>query len=93
MLQEGSTVRADATVHGSHTPGASPAAGGELSLGVLIAELRSAGLVAVEVSDDGDIAYALTPRGQQAARLMAMSRHAHALVLLGALVGTGESPN
>jgi hypothetical protein len=86
-------VRADITFQGSHTQGTQTTAGVEPSLAVLIAELASAGLVSVEVSDDGDIGYALTPQGQLAARLMAMSRHAHALVLLGALVGAREEPN
>lgn len=92
-LQEGETVRADATVEGSHTPGVLDTTGVEPSLADLIAELASAGLVSVVMSDDGDISYALTPQGQLAARLMAMSRHAHALVLLGALVGASDDPN
>ena len=86
-------VRADITFQESHTTGAQTTAGVEPSLAVLIAELASAGLVSVEVGGDGDIGYALTPQGQLAARLMAMSRHAHALVLLGALMGAGDDPN
>jgi hypothetical protein len=92
-MQKGKMVRAEITSQGSHTPGTRTAAGVEPSLAVLIAELVSAGLVSVEVGDDGDMGYALTPRGQLAARLMAMSPHAHALVLLGALVGAREEPN
>lgn len=86
-------VRADATVQGSHAPGTPTTAGVEPSLVELIAELASAGLVSVAVSDDGDIGYALTSQGQLAARLMAMSHDAHALVLLGALMGASEEPN
>ena len=59
----------------------------------LITELVSAGLISIDVSDDGETTYALTPRGQQAARAMAMSRNAHALVLLGALLRASEDPN
>ena len=92
-LQEGDTVRAGATADQGHTADARTAAGSAPSLAELITELASAGLVSVEVSDDGDTTYALTQDGQQAARLMAMSRHAHALVLLGALVGASEGPN
>jgi hypothetical protein len=59
----------------------------------LIAELTCAGLVSVEVGDDGDVSFALTGEGRQAARSMAMSRGAHARVLLGALSGTSDGPN
>jgi len=86
-------VRTDVTVHGSSTVETRTAAGAEHGAAELIAELASAGLVSVEVSDDGDITYALTPQGQQSARLMAMSRQAHALVLLGALAGASGNPD
>ena len=84
---------ADVTVHRSSTVGTRTTAGAEPGPAELIAELASAGLVSVEVSDDGDITYALTPQGQQSARLMAMSRQAHALVLLGALAGASGKPD
>ncbi len=59
----------------------------------IIVELAAAGLALVEIDDDGDISFVLTARGQRAARLMAFSRDSHALVLLGALVGTDHGPN
>lgn len=59
----------------------------------LMAELASAGLVSVEVDADGEFSYALTVHGRQVARSMAMSRGAHARVLLGALVAAGGRPN
>ena len=59
----------------------------------LIAELEGAGLVSVEIDDDGDISFVLTRRGRRTATLMAMSRQSHALVLLGALVGIEDGPN
>ncbi len=93
VLWEGDTVGADATVQGSHAAGAQANAGVEPGAAQLIAELASAGLVSMELSDDGEISYALTPQGQLSARLMAMSRHPHALVLLGALVSTSDEPN
>ena len=92
-MQKGATVRAEVTGQGGHTPGAQAAAGVEPSLPELIGELVSAGLVSVEVHDEGDISYALTAEGESAARSMAMSRQPHALVLLGALVGTNEYLN
>jgi DNA-binding MarR family transcriptional regulator len=58
----------------------------------LIAELERAGLLRIEV-DDGDISFVLTESGRTAARSTAMSRQDHALVLLGALVGTEHRPN
>ena len=62
-------------------------------LAELIAELTRAGLVSAEVGDDGAMSYALTSAGEKVARQMAMRRDAHALVLLGALVGSSEGPN
>jgi hypothetical protein len=59
----------------------------------LIAELTHACLVSVEVGGDGDISFALTSVGRQAALSMAMSRAALARVLLGALAGTCDGPN
>lgn len=58
-----------------------------------IAGLAKAGLVSVELDDDGAVWYALTSAGQKVARQMAMRRDAHALVLLGALFGASEYPN
>jgi len=86
-------VRAHDTADGGQTAEAWTAAEIAPRLSQLIGELASAGLVSVEVSADGGVTYALTPQGQRAARLMAMSRQAHALVLLGALVGTNEGLN
>ena len=86
-------MRADVTSPRITAPGTPPIAADEPTLEVLIAELASAGLVSVDVSDGGDVTYALTPRGQQAAQLMAMSRAAHALVLMGALVGASRNPH
>lgn len=68
-------------------------AGAEPGPAELIAELARAGLVSVEMSDDGDIVFALTPQGQRSALLMAMSRQVHALALLGALAGASEANN
>lgn len=59
----------------------------------LITELSNAGLVSAEMGDDGVMSYELTPAGVTAARQMAMHAHAHALVLLGALVGSTGYPN
>jgi DNA-binding PadR family transcriptional regulator len=59
----------------------------------LIADLAKAGLVSVEVDDDGAVWYALTSAGRKVARQMAMRRDARALVLLGALFGASEYPN
>ena len=86
-------MRAEATVPRGRAAGTQATLGVEPSLAELIAELASAGLVSVAVGDDGDINHALTPDGQLAARSMAMSRHPHALVLLGALTGAGDNPN
>ena len=52
-MQKGATVRAEVTGQGGRTPGAQAAAGVEPSLPELIGELVSAGLVSVEVHDDG----------------------------------------
>ena len=87
------TVRIDPIVHGDPTPSAGATIGTQVSPAQVIAELVRAGLLLVELDDDGDVCFALTPRGQRAARLMAMSRQGHALVLLGALVGTDHPPN
>ena len=80
---------------GHHTPAPSSRArdAAELSVVQLIAELQSAGLVAVELDEDGEMNLILTGRGQKTARQMAMSKQGHALVLLGALVGTDQGPN
>jgi hypothetical protein len=86
-------VRAEATVQGSHPRDTQTAAGVEPSLTELIAELACAGLISLEAIDDGDVSYSLTPQGQVAARMMAMCRQPHALVLLGALVSAGEERN
>ncbi len=86
-------MRIDPMVLGSATPGSRATTGEPPDLAQLIAELKSAGLVSVEVDDDGNLSFALTQRGERAALLMAMSRHGHALVLLGALMGTDDHPN
>ena len=83
----------DHTLHDSPTPDAATVASERLGASRLIAELAGAGLVSVEVDDDGDISFTLTQQGRRAARMMAMSRQGHALVLLGALVGTDHGPN
>lgn len=93
MLQKETTLRADASVHASHTPDERATPEAEPCLAELIAELTLAGLIGVEVEDDGDISYCLTARGQRTARMMAMSRQSHALVLLGALVASGGKLN
>lgn len=60
----------------------------------LIAELVCAGLVCADMSEDGDIGYALTDAGVRTAQQMAMHKDAHALVLLGALAtGSEVGPN
>jgi hypothetical protein len=87
------TLRIDPIVHGDPTPSAGATISAQASPAQVIAELTRAGLLSVEVGDDGDISFALTPRGQRVARLMAMSRQGHALVLLGALVSTDHPPN
>ena len=86
-------MSAEVTAPRSPTVRAQATAGTEPGPAELIAELASAGLVSVEVSIDGDVTYALTPQGQQSARMMAMSRQAHALVLLGALAGSSRNPD
>ena len=83
-------MRAEATIPDSHTRDTQSVAGVEPSLTELIAELACAGLISLEAIDDGDISYSLTSQGQLAARMMAMSRQPHALVLLGALVSSGD---
>jgi hypothetical protein len=75
------------------TPRSRAATDDEATRAELITDLAKAGLVSVEVGDDGVVWYALTSAGQKVARQMAMRRDAHALVLLGALVGSGEYPN
>ena len=79
-------MRAQPAIHHRTSPAPRPAAGGEPGAARLVAELMIAGLVSVEVGDDGDIGFALTPSGQKVARQMAMGRDDHALVLLGALI-------
>ncbi len=79
-------------VHGSRTPGSRKTTGEQTDAAQLIAELEGAGLLAVEIDEDGDVSFVLTTRGRRAAGLMAMSRDGHALVLLGALVGTANGP-
>jgi DNA-binding MarR family transcriptional regulator len=59
----------------------------------LIADLAKAGLVSVEMDDDGAVWYTLTAAGQKVARQMAMRRDTHVLVLLDALFGESEHPN
>ena len=86
-------MRAGSTGHEGHTQSPQAIAPAEPSLTELIAELASAGLVSIEMLEDGDVSYALTEAGQSAARSMAMSRQPHALVLLGALLGTGAYRN
>ena len=86
-------MRAEVTGHDGHAPGPRGTAPAEASLTELIAELASAGLVSIELLEDGDVSYALTEAGQSAARSMAMSRQPHALVLLGALLGAGAYLN
>ena len=49
--------------------------------------------MSTDVGHDGDVTYLLTPRGQLAARQMAMSGEAYARVLLGALMGATSDPN
>lgn len=71
----------------SDEPAGPPLADVEPRLAELIGDLARAGLVSVEVDPGGELAFALTPSGQQAARLMSMSRDPYALVLLGALAG------
>ena len=86
-------MRADAPLHVRVTPRSRAATDDEAGRTELIADLAKAGLVSVEVDDDGAVWYALTSAGEQVARQMAMCRDAHALVLLGALSGSGEYPN
>lgn len=73
--------------------GSRPAATGQPDAAKLIGELQYAGLLSVEVDEDGDLSFTLTPSGRRTAQLMAMSRDGLALVLLGALVGTGRGPH
>ncbi len=91
--QQGGSVRIDVTVEEGRNAGPEASAGAEPDLAQLLAELMSAGLVAVEASDDGEPSYALTPQGQSTARQMALSGEAHALVLLGALSTAADEPN
>jgi hypothetical protein len=89
----GETLRIDPAIHGDPTRDARATAIEPDGPARIILELGRAGLVAVEVDDDGDMSFVLTPQGRRAASLMAMSRADHALVLLGALVGTSDRPN
>jgi hypothetical protein len=75
------------------TPRSRTATDDEAGRAELIADLAKAGLLSVEVDDDGVVWYELTSAGQKVARQMAMRRDAHALVLLGALFGASEYPN
>lgn len=86
-------MRSTVTTNKSPTPAGLPAAEVEPGLTQLISDLASAGLVSVEVDPGGELAFALTPQGQQAAQLMSMSRDPYALVLLGALVGASDVLN
>ena len=78
-------VRVDVTLPEGSVAGARSGSDSGADVAQLIAELVMAGLVSIEASDDGEPSYALTPQGQSAARSMALSGQAHALVLLGAL--------
>ncbi len=82
-------MRAHGPVSSGHPP-PERTAEDEPDLVQLMAELASADLVSFEVDADGEVEYALTSRGAQAALLMAMSRQPHALALLGALMGTSD---
>ena len=75
------------------TPRSRTATDDEARRAELIADLAKAGLLSVEVDDDGAVWFALTSAGQKVARQMAMRRDAHALVLLGALFRASEYPN
>jgi hypothetical protein len=75
------------------TPGSRTSTDDEARRAELIADLAKAGLVSVEVDDDGAVWFALTSAGQKVARQMAMRRDAHALVLVGALSRVSEYPN
>ena len=86
-------MRVDAVGLRSVSPRSQTAIDGKAGLVELIAELTKAGLVSAEVGDDGVMWYVLTPTGEKAARQMAMRGDAHALVLLGALVGSSQRPN
>ena len=90
---QGDVLSADVMIRESQAAGAQADADVEPSVAQLVAELASAGLISMELGDDGDVDYALTPQGQLSARLMAMSRNPHALVLLGALMGADDGPN
>ena len=86
-------MRADASSQVRVTPRSRTATDDEAKRAELIADLAKAGLVSVEVDDDGAVWYALTSAGQKVARQMAMRRDSHALVLLDALFGSSEYPN
>jgi hypothetical protein len=86
-------VRADALVQEHEPPRSGAGIDTEAESLELIVELARAGLVSAEVGDDGTLHCTLTPTGQKVARQMAMCREPHALVLLGALYGSGEAPN
>jgi hypothetical protein len=89
----GETLRIDPTIHGNPALDVRASAIEPEGPARIILELGRAGLVTVEVDDDGDMSFALTLQGRRAASLMAMSRADHALVLLGALMGTSDGPN
>ena len=86
-------MRADAVVQGSVPPRSGTGTDTEAKSLQLIVELAMLGLVSAEVGADGAFMYELTPTGTRAARQAAMRRDPHALVLLGALMGEGESLN
>ena len=85
-------MRADTLVRGNTTRSAPADTRDKTSLAELINELANAGLVSAELGNDGSVEYTLTSKGVRAARQMAMCRDDHALVLLGALVGSSEIP-
>ncbi len=86
-------MRIEPTAHGRPGAGDRATSGERTEPAQLIAELERAGLLSVEMDDDGEVSFGLTVQGRRSARLMAMSRQGHALVLLGALVGTENGPN
>jgi hypothetical protein len=86
-------VRIDPSPAQSQTPSPATSAAKRNDVTRCIAELERAGLLQVEIDEDGELSFVLTARGRTAARSTAMSRQGHALVLLGALIGTAHRPN
>jgi hypothetical protein len=86
-------VRVEASIPGGASPRSRAGIDEKAGLVELVGELVNAGLVDAEVGEDGVTWYTLTPAGQRTARQMAMHRDAHARVLLGALMGSGEFTN